>query len=165
MSEGTVGRWLAAEGDQIRPGAALLEIITDKAAFELPAEVEGVLRKIFAPEKSLVPGGYVLAAVGVPEEDLADVDGENAALLSRAASELSEPSRPQEGAEGPSAPASPPSPPPPGGGRGTAVRATPAARRLARERGVDLAALARSIGPGRTIREEDVRSHPKGERS
>ena len=137
-SGGTVGVWRRREGDPIRAGEGVVEIITSKATFDVDSPADGVLRKILAPPKSSVPVGYVLAVVGGRDEALPDVTEENerilAAFHARAA-----------GAD--SLPADDTPPP--------TVRATPGARRLARELNVDLASI--ELPEGQTvIREQDV---------
>ncbi len=113
MEEGTVGHWHKAEGDTVQEGDLLVEIVTEKATFELEAESSGILRRIYAPEKSVVPVGYVLAVIGDADEDIPDA---------------SAPRR---------------------------VRATPAARRAAKEAGVEIAQVAARKGRG-VVTEADV---------
>ena len=62
MEEGTFGAWLKNEGDTVQPGDALCELITEKTTFPLEAEGEGILRRIVAGEKSVVPVGAVIGA-------------------------------------------------------------------------------------------------------
>jgi pyruvate dehydrogenase E2 component (dihydrolipoamide acetyltransferase) len=110
--------------------------------------VAGTLRKIFAPEQSVVPVGYILAAIGgadETEEALPDIESENEKLIARSREELTA----RDGLAVK---------------RGTRVRATPAARRLAKELAVDLAAVAASSS-GALVREEDVRAFSQREGS
>jgi len=144
IEEGMVGRWLKHEGDAVAVDEPLVELVTDKAAFELTAEIEGTLLRIFAAEKSTVPVDYVLAAIGEPAQAYPDPSEENARLMalqqSRAAADWDE--------ESPAKPA------------GTAprrVRATPSARRLARENGVEISAV--TPADGKVVRDDDVRRH------
>ncbi|MCK4373999.1 MAG: 2-oxo acid dehydrogenase subunit E2, partial [Candidatus Brocadiae bacterium] len=82
IEEGSIGRWLADCGDPIRAGRPLVEIITDKASFELEAEQGGILRAQVAAEKRVVPVGYVIALIGQDAaEPLPQVEEENEAVL------------------------------------------------------------------------------------
>ena len=146
VEEGTIGRWLTDRGSEVRAGEPLVEIITDKATFELEAERAGVVRAHVAAEKSVVPVGYVIALISDgPDEPLPDVADENAAVLKAYRESL------LAGGTGPSV--EPPQGPAPQADSG-APRATPAARRLAAREGIPLA----SIDGGRraVLRREDV---------
>ena len=134
VEEQTITAWFRQEGDRVAKGQPLAEITTSKAVFELEAPRAGVLRKILAPEKSEVPVGYVVAFISEPGEALPDVADFNARLLEkqRAAAGKKAPP-PRAPAVAAAAPAT------------AAVRATPAARRLAREHGLDLAKVREQI--------------------
>lgn len=82
--EGTVARWLKAEGDSIEEFEPLLEIETDKVTTEATAEEAGTLLKIYVEEGETVPVGSLLAYVGEPGERLPDGDGEAAATEAEA---------------------------------------------------------------------------------
>ena len=145
MEEGTIGRWMVSEGEDIEVGTPLCELITEKTTLELPSEVAGTVRKLVAPEKAVVPPGFVLALVGGADEPLIDVDADNA-LLQKSA-EVAMPAVE-------SAPkAATPAPAAASGGR---LRATPAARRAAKDAGVDLEAVAQRY-VGKVLSEEDVK--------
>ncbi len=144
IEEITLNQWLKAEGDYLEVGDSLCEIITDKATFEYEMEFAGTLLKIYAPEKSVVPVGYVIAFVGEPgESPPVGVEEENRRLLAaqRAAASpevdldirVSMPVR-----------------------EGKRVRATPAARRVAREQGVRLEDVAEWLGEDRPVNDKDV---------
>lgn len=138
ITEGVVGAWRKRAGDVVRAGDPLVEIITSKATFDVESPAEGVLRNPLAPEKSTVPIGYVLALVADADEPLPDVTAENARLLAEFRGQAQAAARAGEGAPG------------------RTVRATPGARRRAKEAGVDLAAIP--LPPGRDVlNEEDVR--------
>ena len=79
MEEATIGRWLKAEGDVVKSKEPLVELITDKAAFELESPASGVLRKILAREKSVLPAQYVIALIG--DGALPDVSEYNRRLV------------------------------------------------------------------------------------
>jgi pyruvate dehydrogenase E2 component (dihydrolipoamide acetyltransferase) len=131
MEEGQLVRWLKAEGDAVASGDILAEIETDKATMELVARGEGVLRKILLPAGGTAPVGGVIGVIASADEDISSVAGAGS---------------PAAGA--PSSPASPPD----DGGR---VKASPLARRLADDLGVDLARVEGS-GPGGRIVKRDV---------
>ena len=149
ITEATLGEWHKREGDPVKKGDVLVDVITDKANFELTAEVEGVLRRIVAPEKSQVPVGYVVALVGDAEDELPDVSEENARRmaehLASAAGRMV--SAPTESSTTPTA-----------AKRQARVRATPRARRLARENHIDLADVQRRAG-GDMVTEKDVQDY------
>jgi pyruvate/2-oxoglutarate dehydrogenase complex dihydrolipoamide acyltransferase (E2) component len=140
ITEATVGRWLKTEGDLVKKDDLLVEMITDKATFELTSEAQGVLRKIVAPEKSQVPLGYVVALVGGPRDPLPDVSAENRRLMDDYLASVTAKtvSAPEKG-PGPSSPAEPAEPI-------ARVRATPKARRLARRHNIDLALVQKALG-------------------
>ncbi|HUU43485.1 MAG TPA: biotin/lipoyl-containing protein [Planctomycetota bacterium] len=146
ITEATIGAWHRREGDRVEAGDVLVDVITDKANFELEAEGPGVLRRILAPEKSQVPLGYVVALIAEPGEELPDVSAENEKLMAEyrasvTGKALSAPKA--DTADTTSAP------------RPVRVRATPRARRLAREAGVDLAEVEKSA-TGDVVTESDV---------
>ena len=136
MTEGRIQKWLRHEGDFVRAGEALFEVATDKAVVEVAARGDGVLRRILVPEGTVVPVGRVVAFLAAPEEALPEMPAVTAA--------------PPAVAPPPVAP-----PPQPAAVAGEGVRASPLARRLAAERGLDLAQVPGS-GPGGRITAEDV---------
>ena len=152
ITEGTVGRWLVKPGDRVAREQPLVELITEKAEFELPSPADGRVAAVYAPERSTVPVNFVICVLAEPGEALPDVEAVNAEVLRRHQAELLGP-QPGE----PAAPAPPEARTP--GGR---VEATPAARRLAREAGVDLAEVARRLGTQARISESDVRKFLAG---
>ena len=140
MREGTVVRWIKQEGDEVVANEVIAEIETDKAVVEFKPTTGGVLRRIVAGEGEAVPVGQLIAVIGDADEALPD---------DLAGPAPSTPAPAAEPAPAP-APAAAPAAAPTG-----EVRASPIARRLARERGVDLATVAGS-GPGGRIVEADV---------
>ena len=142
MREGTVVRWVKQEGDEVVANEVIAEIETDKAVVEFKPTTGGVLRRIVAGEGEAVPVGELIAVIGDADEALPDDLGAPAAAPATA-----------EPAAAPSAPAT--QAPAPAAAPAGEVRASPIARRLARERGVDLAAIA-GTGPGGRIVESDV---------
>ncbi len=173
MEEGTILSWLKSVGDEVTVGDELVEIETDKANMVYEADAAGTLIEITAPEGETLPIGQVIARVGEPGEAPADADGapaepEEAEAEEAPAEAGAEETEEAEEAEPAPAPPSPatataerPAPvapaeeapaPPEGDGR---VKASPLARRIARERGLDLAQLQGS-GPGGRIVKADV---------
>ena len=122
--EQTITAWFKKEGEGIRKGEPLVEITTSKAACELESPRSGLVRAILAEVKSSLPIGYVIALIGEADDALPDVSASNRKLTEQRARQV--PVAPAKAAAG-------------SGAEAGAIRATPAARRLARERGVDLA--------------------------
>jgi pyruvate dehydrogenase E2 component (dihydrolipoamide acetyltransferase) len=158
MEEATIGSWLRQEGDAVQPGEALCELITEKTTFDLPAEECGTLVKIVAAEKSVVPVGYIIGLIGAPGAAAPDVSIENAALLQRrqqaagkAAAETTQPAVRVPASNAQTTASTAPSVQT-GGSR---IRATPAARRAARERNIPIEHVA-AANPGKVVSEEDV---------
>ena len=152
ITEGTVSRWLVAPGARLEKDQPLVELITEKAEFDLPSPAAGRLAAVFAPQRATVPVGYVLCALAEEGEALPDVEKMNAETVARHQAELL-------GTTPALAPSSEPAtrnqeP----GTRNPKVAASPAARRLAKEKGVDLAAVAAKLGLSRPVSEEDVRT-------
>jgi len=149
IDEVTIGRWLKAEGEEVVEEEPLVEIITDKATFEWPCPGAGVLRRIVAMPKSVVPVGYTVALIGAGDEPLPDVDAENQTLLDRlaAAREAEVMVAVHKKPEGKLRPL----------GRSDRVRATPAARRLAEQHGINLADL--TPADGKAVTERDVEAY------
>ena len=147
MEEGTIIKWLKAEGDEVARGDELVEIETDKATMTYEADTDGVLQ-IVAAEGDTLPVGEVIARLnGGSGGSGASGDGRQAS----------------EGAEPEAAPAPPPEPEPepeaaapaPQGNGGERVKASPIARRMARDKGLDLSSLS-GTGPGGRIVKADV---------
>lgn len=146
---GKVLRWLKAEGDAVTQGEILLEIETDKATAELEAPATGVLAQVTATVGEDIPVGQVIALILAPGETL---PGGKVSTLS----EPPGPSATPVAAPGASPRQVPAAGPP---AHGVRVPASPRARRLARERGVDLAALS-GRGPGGAVLSSDVAQEP-----
>ena len=147
MTEGNLAKWHVGEGDRVSPGDVIAEIETDKASMEVEAVDEGTVGRLLVAEGTEnVP---VNAAIGLLLEE-----GEDAAALESAAAEA--PGAKDDAAEiRPAASAAAPERPvaaasPPGG-----VRASPLARRMAAQAGLDLSRIAGS-GPGGRIVKRDV---------
>lgn len=68
METGAVGAWLVAEGDEVKAGQVIAEIVTEKITYELEAETAGVVLKILLGEEEEVPVGTPIAVIGEPGE-------------------------------------------------------------------------------------------------
>ncbi|HTZ87617.1 MAG TPA: dihydrolipoamide acetyltransferase family protein [Solirubrobacteraceae bacterium] len=162
MEEGTILRWLKSDGEHVARGEELVEIETDKAAMIYESDQEGSLQ-LLAAEGDTLPVGAVIAQIGKGSEQVNGRSAEppvprpetpapaDAPPASEAPVDVSPPSAPRT-QPGPSQPAAPSAAAPDSGER---IRASPLARRIARERGVDLHALDGS-GPGGRIVKADV---------
>ena len=148
MREGTVVRWRKQEGEAVSRGEVIAEIETDKATVEMEAYSAGILGKIVVEEGRPVPVGELIAVITEPGEAVPALDQLKRRLAPTPSTAAEAPAvspGPQESpVETPEVAA------PPG-----EVRATPIARRLAKERGIDLT-LVPSTGPGGRITEADV---------
>jgi len=144
MESGTIVKWLKAEGDPVEKGEPLYELDTDKVTQEVEAEASGLLLKIEVQEGE-VPVGRTIAVIGEAGEEVPEVvaEPEPAAEPEPKPEPQQEDGRPAEREDWPAVSS---------GGR---VKASPLARRIARERGVDLASL-RGTGPEGRIVAEDV---------
>ncbi|MCH8235057.1 MAG: 2-oxo acid dehydrogenase subunit E2 [Chloroflexi bacterium] len=147
MTEGTVVKWLKSEGDEVARGDIIAEIETDKTVVEMEAYGSGLLRKIVVGEGVSVPVGDLIAYLGDAEDEIPETD---AATNGAAA--------PEESAapEIPIARAPEAVPAQPGTGR---IKASPVARKIAAERGIDLATVT-GTGPGGRITRADVEGLP-----
>jgi pyruvate dehydrogenase E2 component (dihydrolipoamide acetyltransferase) len=182
MESGVVVRWLKKEGDAVSKGDPLYELDTEKVTQEIEAEADGVLTKIVVPEGEVAVGTTLAVIDGAGESPDADSPGPEPTGGARdqpaEAETEEEPSldgpaaQPEAGAsdtvsQAPSLDqgvrpeeAQPPSRPSVQG-RAAPLKASPLARRIARERGVDLATL-RGTGPDGRILAEDVEKAPAG---
>jgi pyruvate dehydrogenase E2 component (dihydrolipoamide acetyltransferase) len=155
MEEGRVARWLKQEGDAVRAGDVIAEVETDKAIMELPARGDGVLRRILVPAGGTTAVGNLVAVIAAPDDDIASIVSVAAASAAPAATAAPAASAaPPAVAVHPVVRAAPVAPVGEGAGADR-PKASPLARRLARERGIPLAALAGS-GPGGRIIKRDI---------
>jgi pyruvate dehydrogenase E2 component (dihydrolipoyllysine-residue acetyltransferase) len=143
MESGTVTKWLKNEGDPVEKGEPLYEIDTDKVTQEVESDFAGVLLKI-ALREGEAPVGQTIAFIGEP--------GEVVAVSAPEPEAAAPPERVSDTAVSDTPVAAPPAPPTTSNGR---VKASPLARRLARERGIDIAAL-QGTGPEGRIVARDV---------
>jgi pyruvate dehydrogenase E2 component (dihydrolipoamide acetyltransferase) len=165
MEEGQLVQWLKSEGDEVSNGDVLAEIETDKATMELVARGEGVLRKIFVEAGGVAPVGSVIAVIAGGDEDISGIEGPSGAGTATAvadapaepakqeakpAAQASAPAQPAQSSKAPA-----PAPAASATGNGGRVKASPLARRLAEEMGVDLSRVEGS-GPGGRVVKRDV---------
>lgn len=127
MTTGTVGKWYKNEGDTVQKDEPIVEILSEKATYDLEAPASGVLRRILVEEGRDVLVNDVLAVITAPDEPFSEAD------LQSGVGETAEKLEPN-------------------------IIASPAAKRLAREHGIDLSTVKGSGSEGR-ISEEDVQQH------
>jgi len=149
MTEGTIVRWLKNESEPVERGEIIAEIETDKANVEIEAFESGVFRKVLVGEGATVSVGTVIAVIASPEEDLSQYEG--AAVAAKPAVAAAAEARPPAAAAKPAQPPAQAAAPAPTNGR---VRASPVARKLAQEKGIDLAQLRGSGPDGRIVRRD-----------
>ncbi len=155
MQEAVLNNWLKAIGDPISRGEVVAEIESDKATLELESQADGVLLHTLEESGAIVPVGANLAIIGAEGEDFSDMLGSNGnetkadekQPAAETATAASTPQQPQ--ASQPTTTTSS-SDEFPGG-----VKATPVARRVAQEKGIDLTQVSGS-GPDGRIRKADV---------
>jgi pyruvate dehydrogenase E2 component (dihydrolipoamide acetyltransferase) len=172
MEEGRLVKWLKNEGDAVKSGDVLAEVETDKAVMELAARGEGVLRKRLVNEGEAVPVGTLVGVIGTKDEDISALiagapksDGgskiEDAGTKAAVAAPAAAPVAATVAAPAATPPAQPATPPTsippstiavPANGR---TLSSPLAKRLADEKGLDLATVAGS-GPGGRIIKRDI---------
>ena len=160
MESGTIVKWLKSEGDQVEKGEPLYELDTDKVTQEVEAEASGVLLKITVAEGE-ADVGTTIAVIGEQGEDVSAIVGATAQPVAEAAQEEGSPgaAREQERERGRDATTAEQMPetrtPSQGNGAGARIKASPLARRIARERGIELGSL-KGTGPEGRIVAEDV---------
>ena len=147
MDDGTFVEWLKDEGEQVKKGEPLFIILTDKANIEIESPADGVLAGVTAQPGDVIPVTGVMAYILEPGEALP-----TAVDVQPAAAPAAEAPPSVEVAPEPQAPLPAVAVPGPGAGK---VRATPVARRLAAEMGIDLAQVPGS-GPGGRVHKADV---------
>jgi pyruvate dehydrogenase E2 component (dihydrolipoamide acetyltransferase) len=155
MEAGTIVRWLKSEGDAVAKGEPLFELDTDKVTQEVEAETDGVLLKIVLPEGE-ADVGTTVAVIGSEGEDVSELvaaaAGGNGGAPAAAPEQKDAPT--EQPVEQPRAEAAPAPAAAPARAPGERVKASPLARRIARERGIDLATLTGTGPEGRIIAED-----------
>ena len=149
MEEGTVVRWLKAEGEHVDRGEPIVEVETDKATVEVESFASGLLRRIVVTEGITVPVGQVIGIIASADEELpsdhipspltgeGQGEGDSPSVTTDTATAVSEPPAPE------------PTPKP------DRILVSPLARRIAEEKGVDLSTIT-GTGPKGRITKEDV---------
>ncbi|MEB3196941.1 MAG: dihydrolipoamide acetyltransferase family protein [Candidatus Sericytochromatia bacterium] len=167
MEEGKLLRWLKAEGEPVAKGEAVAEIETDKVAIEIEAFAAGTLAKVLVGPGEMAKVGAPIGVIAEPGEKVADVAASAAPVAPSAAAAAA----PAVAPAAPVAPTSPPAPPAPPTGAPLASVAAPAptsapqdagarrfasplARKVARERGLDLGSVVGTGPAGRIVRRD-----------
>ena len=153
QEKGTLINWLKTEGQSVTKGEPLMEVETDKATVEIEAPASGTLANVTASPGDEVPVGNKIALILAPGENAEDTSAERSTVAPARAE-----AAPQSPAKAGKAPAPAKETRPSG-----IIQASPAARRIARERGLDLSTL-RGSGPGGAILAEDVTRSVASER-
>ena len=144
MTEGTIQQWFKSEGDTIKNGEALFEVETEKVLYEVEAPADGTVAKLLYGIEAVVGVGLPVAIIAEAGEEVAEVAARYADAAAAPAAAPPEPA-PVAAAAAPAAPAEK---------RGR-VPVTPAARKLAKEHGIDLSGVT-GTGPRGRITREDV---------
>jgi pyruvate dehydrogenase E2 component (dihydrolipoamide acetyltransferase) len=147
MKQGKLSKWFKKEGDPVQKGEPLFEVETEKITNKVEAPASGAVFQIVVKEGSVVPVGTILAVIAAPGEQPERIEGMRVGEVVEGAAPSAKPKAPAE----PEMPK-----------KEVFVLATPAARRLAKELGVDLTAIE-GTGPGGRVTEADVtRYHEEG---
>ena len=159
MESGTIVKWLKSEGDPVEKGEPLYELDTDKVTQEVEADASGVLLKIAVAEGE-VPVGRTIAVIGEQGEsvEVAD-DAHEEGSPARAREEERERGRDASTSRDASEQVTQIQEPQSGNGR---IKASPLARRIARERGIDLREVAGTGPEGRVVAEDVERAAATG---
>lgn len=148
--EGTITKWLKGPGDKVERDEVLFEISTDKVDSEVPSPDSGVVEAIFFPEGETVEINTVVAVIG---------DGSK---LGRHAAPKAAQAAPAPAQPGPVEPAKATEPPPTAAAEpapadsGKRIHSSPLVRRIAKEKGIDLATLGKGTGAGGRITKKDI---------
>jgi pyruvate dehydrogenase E2 component (dihydrolipoamide acetyltransferase) len=168
MEEGTLAKWLVKEGDEVKSGDILAEIETDKATMEFEAVDEGKLAKILVPEGTEgVKVGAPIAILAGEGEDIDAAAAQNPSTARAGEGEAAKAADGEGAKQQKKAPAAPapesdrpsPQPSPAKAGEGARIKASPLARRIAEEKGIDLSSVQGS-GPAGRIVKADLEAAP-----
>ncbi len=151
MESGTILKWMVGEGDPVKKGEIVLQIQTDKVEYDVEAPDKGSLLKMYAAEGEEIACGENLAVIGEPGEDISGFQEKAEPETARQTAPPAPSPAPAPAAPAPEASTRPASAP------GARVFASPAARRIARELGIDYRTL-RGSGPNGRIVQADVRA-------
>jgi 2-oxoglutarate dehydrogenase E2 component (dihydrolipoamide succinyltransferase) len=141
--EGTVARWLVSEGEMVEVDQPIVEVTTDKVDAEIPAPTAGVIEEILVAEGDVIEVGTVLARIDPDRKPAATPKVSEPASVPPAAAPVSNPPRSGESI-------------------GTAVPATPVARRVAEDASIDLRNV-RGTGSAGRVTKDDVLRHQEGD--
>lgn len=164
MEEGVIAKWNVKEGDKIEAGDIIAEVETDKATMDVEAFDSGTLLKIIPEEGDSVPLGGLIAVIGEEGEDISDilegVDGSSSSSSEESAEkEAEEVEEHKENTASPSPAASGSPSSTTDNGR---IKASPLARKMAEEKGIDLSTVSGSGPDGRIIK-SDIENYKGGE--
>jgi pyruvate dehydrogenase E2 component (dihydrolipoamide acetyltransferase) len=165
MEEGTILKWLVDEGGEVKRGEPLVEIETDKANMTYEADTDGTLIEVVANEGDTRPIGEVIARIGeageAPTGEVASTEEpDKAAEAEERAEQAKAKAAEAKEALGTASVAKPEAEPAPSGDGNGRIKASPVARRMARDLGVELSRLEGS-GPGGRIVKADVEAAAK----
>lgn len=152
MEEGTISQWNIKEGDTVQPGDIVAEVETDKATMELEAFDGGTVLKILVEEGVAVPLGEKLVILGEPGEDISKLGDTEDASKKKDASETEKPA-PQKTKEGAGGVADEDKETEEESSTGR-IKVSPLARKMAKERGIDLNLVTGSGPDGRIIKSD-----------
>ena len=155
MEEGTLARWLVKEGDTVSSGDIIAEIETDKATMEFEAVDEGVIGKILVAEGTEAVKVNDAIAVLLDDGESADDIGTVEATPAKSAS------APETPALAEAAPSAAPTAPAPATSDGTRIFASPLARRIAADKGIDLGTITGSGPRGRIVKADVENAEPQ----
>jgi len=172
MTEGKIARWLKKEGDELTSGEVMAEIETDKATMEMEVVDEGILHKILQPEGAVVPVGSPIAVIAEEGEKVPDnyspettPEAGDASVAGQQAETAPEPAPTQAAVAPVAAAAAKPatkSAPEAQPAKASRIKASPLARRLAKQKGINLAAITGTGSGGRIIKADIERSAKRG---
>ncbi|MEO5657853.1 MAG: dihydrolipoamide acetyltransferase family protein [Nitrospiria bacterium] len=157
MEEGVLVKWHKHEGQTVASGDVLAEVETDKAVLELEAYTDGILRKTLVAEGARVPVGTLLGVIAGESESIDDLLGDAPTPVTSRAGSQPEPSQQAPSSSGPPRPG--PIPP-----VSRMPKASPLAKKLAEQRGIDLRTIE-GTGPGGRIVERDLEAAPTAART
>ena len=160
MESGIISSWLVAEGDEVKKGQALLEIDTDKVTMEVEAQADGILRKILVSAGVDIPVSQAIGVIAAADEDVSAYETLADPAAPAVPTTPVAPTGPPVPAVPSPAPVIPSSPHPSASTNGRRpYRASPKARKIAQEQGLDLSNIQGS-GPSGRIVSKDILEAP-----
>ncbi len=165
MEEGVIASWNVSEGDKVEAGDIIAEVETDKATMEVEAFDEGTVLKILVNEGDAVPLGGLMAVLGEEGEDISDILEEAGSDTSAQKEDVKEPNSDEKGEAKSDSSSGLTSPKSETSTASTSdngrIKASPLARNMAEDRGIDLARVNGS-GPGGRIIKADIENYKEG---